>query len=273
MMRDPEDVVHALWLCKEISCVWLSLEWFHQAVPVQPLCFRELLSRFMYCPDEFRAEIFVTTAWSIWNRRIALHFGRSALPVDQICSSAGNFLQEFLAAQDTETALPNPPSPQRWCPPMTDVCKVNFDAAVFRSSNLVGLGVVVRDSSGAMIGALSAPTPLGSSVAELEALACMRAVQFASEIGLTRVVFEGDSTAVIKALREGLGELTCYGNVLDDIREHVSVFQSFDFNLVSRLCNSVADALAKKASSVEGVQVWLGDLPADIAPFLFHDVH
>nr|POE55977.1 hypothetical protein CFP56_62806 [Quercus suber] len=121
----------------------------------------------------------------------ALIFGRSALPVDQICSSAGNLLQEFLAAQDTETALPNPPSPQRWCPPMTDVCKVNFDAAVFRSSNLAGLGVVVRDSSGAMIGALSAPTPLGSSVAELEALACLRAVQFASEIGLTSRAVHG----------------------------------------------------------------------------------
>ena len=46
------------------------------------------------------------------------------------------------------------------------------------------------DSNGAVIGALSIPTSLGNLVAELEALACLRAVQFASEIGLTRVVFE-----------------------------------------------------------------------------------
>ena len=103
------------------------------------------------------------------------------------------------------------------------------------------------------------------------ALACLRAVQFASEIGLTRVVFEGDSAAVIDALRQGSGEFTYYGNVLDDIRVHVSAFQFFDFNLVNRLCNSIADA--KKASSVVGLQVWLGDLPTDIAPLLFHDVH
>ena len=104
-------------------------------------------------------------------------------------------------------------------------------------------------------------------------LECLKAVQFASEIGLTRVVFEGDSAAVINALWQGSGKFTCYGNVLDDIRVHVSAFQFFDFNLVSRLCNSVADALAKKASSVVGSQVWSGDLPADIAPLLFHDVH
>ena len=47
--EQSEDVVHALWLCKDISRVWLSLEWFHQAVPVQPVSFRELLSKFMHC--------------------------------------------------------------------------------------------------------------------------------------------------------------------------------------------------------------------------------
>ena len=65
---------------------------------------------------------------------------------------------------------------------------------------MAGLGVVMHDSNGAVIGALSIPTSLGNLVAELEALACLRAVQFASEIGLTRVVFEGDSAAMIDAL-------------------------------------------------------------------------
>lgn len=47
------------------------------------------------------------------------------------------------------------------------------------------------DNCGAAIGALSMPTSLGRSVAELEALACQRAVQFALEISLTCVVIEG----------------------------------------------------------------------------------
>ena len=67
--------MHALWLCKDILSVWLSLKWFHQAVLVQPVSFRELLTRFMHCRDEYHAESFVIAAWSIWNRRNALHFG------------------------------------------------------------------------------------------------------------------------------------------------------------------------------------------------------
>ena len=42
---------------------------------------------------------------------------------------------------------------------------------------------------------------------------------------------------------------------------------------VSRNCNSVADALAKKAKSNVGDQIWLHDLPTDIAPLVLHDVH
>ena len=61
----------------------------------------------------------------------------------------------------------------------------------------------MRDSSGAVIGALSVPTFLGSLIAEFEVLACLRAMQFALEIGLTWVIFEGDSAAMINALDRG----------------------------------------------------------------------
>ena len=115
--------------------------------------------------------------------------------------------------------------------------------------------MIVRDNCGAAIGALSMPTSLGWSVAELEALACHRAVQFALEIGLFRVVIEGDSAVVIDALLNGTGKLACYGNILDDIHVQASSFQCIAFNYFSRVCNSVADALAKKASFSVGLQV------------------
>ena len=61
-------------------------------------------------------------------------------------------------------------------------------------------------------------------MADLEALACLKAVQFALEIGLTQVVFEGDSAVIINALLHGMGELASFGNILVDIRLHSFVF-------------------------------------------------
>ena len=41
---------------------------------------------------------------------------------------------------------------------------------------------------------------------------------------------------------------------------------------VPRLCNKVADALAKRAKVGLNLQVWLKDCPEDIAPLVLGDV-
>ena len=93
------------------------------------------------------------------------------------------------------------------------------------------------------------------------------------EIGLNQVVIEGDSVTVIEALKNGTGQFASYGNILDDIQFQSTGFQYVEFLYTSRACNSVADALAKKANSGVGFQVWLEDLPEDIVPFVVRDVH
>lgn len=71
----------------------------------------------------------------------------------------------------------------------------------FQEQQLSWLGVVICDNKGAVIGALSMHIPLPQSVAEVEALACRRAVQFAIEIGLHEGIFEGDAAVVIQATK------------------------------------------------------------------------
>ena len=130
---------------------------------------------------------------------------------------AGSLLQEFLAAQEFESAFPLPPVLQQWHPSETDHFNLNFDATVFNSLNLVGIAIIACDWRGAVIGALSMPIPLTQLVNEVEAIACRKAVQFARELGLQKVTFEGDSLVVINVLSQGPGCFSAYGNVIDDI--------------------------------------------------------
>ena len=266
-----EDTLHALWFCKEIVCVWHSMEWFHQDVSVQPVSFSDLFSRFMHSRDEFRLELFSIMAWLLWNRRNARHFGRPVHPLSKICSMAGTLLQEFLAVQSESPAPPGPIIMQQWRPREHNFYKVNFDAATFSSTNSAGIGVIVRDCAGEVICALSMPISLPQSVVAVEALMCRRAVKFAAEIGLPWVVTEGDSAVIINALTKDNGNLTSYGNIIEDIHALVSGFQLVGFNHVPRACNSVANALAKNASTVTGLQVWLEDTPSDITPLVLRD--
>jgi len=67
----------------------------------------------------------------------------------------GTLLQEFLVAQEVELEKAQHVLLHQWHPPNLDVHKVNFDAAVFKASNSVGIGVVVRDWRDKVVGALS----------------------------------------------------------------------------------------------------------------------
>ena len=91
----------------------------------------------------------------------------------------------------------------------------------------------------------------------VEALACRRAVQFAVEIGLHEVVFEGDAAVIINAIAQGSANQSVYGHIVDDILAQASLLSSSVFCCAPRLCNTVADALAKRAKVGPDLQVWL----------------
>ena len=78
--------------------------------------------------------------------------------------------------------------------------KVNFEAAIFRDSCSAGIGVVVRDWRGEFAGALSSSMTLSQTIADMEALVCCKAVDFATELGLQKVLVEEDSAMVITTL-------------------------------------------------------------------------
>uniref|UniRef100_A0A7N2MT20 RNase H type-1 domain-containing protein n=1 Tax=Quercus lobata TaxID=97700 RepID=A0A7N2MT20_QUELO len=64
-----------------------------------------------------------------------------------------------------------------------------------------GIGVVVRDSTGEVLAAMSEIIPLPSSVVVLETLAARRAVVFLKELNLHISIFEGDSEESISAIK------------------------------------------------------------------------
>ena len=58
---------------------------------------------------------------------------------------------------------------------MGEMYKTNFDGAVFAKSREAGIGVVIRNSNGEVVVALSEKIPNPNSVEVLEALAARRA--------------------------------------------------------------------------------------------------
>ena len=67
------------------------------------------------------------------------------------------------------------PGRTKWRPSMGEMYKTNFDGAVFVESRDAGIGVVIQNSNGEVVVALSEKIPYPNFVEVLEALAARRA--------------------------------------------------------------------------------------------------
>ena len=96
---------------------------------------------------------------------------------------------------------------------------MNFDATFFAETGSAGVGVVVRDCNGHLIGALRQNICSVQSVEMAEALATRRAVRFATELCVFQVIIEGDCSRVIAALK-GFGRCrTLFGHIIDESKQ------------------------------------------------------
>ncbi|KAK7860326.1 hypothetical protein CFP56_039662 [Quercus suber] len=123
---------------------------------------------------------------------------------------SGSFARDYIRDFQNLTCIPSCSvctTPRRWCPPVDDVWKVNFNGAMFGEFDEAGIVVVIRDSRGEVKAALSEKIKKPPTVDVLELLAAKRAMTFSLETGTTRALVEGDSATVIKAIQLGKDDL------------------------------------------------------------------
>ena len=76
-----------------------------------------------------------------------------------------------------------------------------MDRAVFKKQRSVGVGVVIRNAQGEVMGAMSKKISRPLGVIKAEAKAMEVGILFAWDLGLKNIVVEGDSLAVVQALK------------------------------------------------------------------------
>ncbi|KAK9999767.1 hypothetical protein SO802_019370 [Lithocarpus litseifolius] len=92
-LQAPEDVLHALWGCKNLLQVWSS-EFKELATANHQFCsFADLFG--VLIKNQSNLEWFATTCWMIWNRRSKVRMQQPVIHLDRLSSSARDYLSEF----------------------------------------------------------------------------------------------------------------------------------------------------------------------------------
>lgn len=87
--------------------------------------------------------------------------------------------------------------------------------------------------------ALHAPIPHVNNAEEAEAVASIKALEFARDLGMRNVILEGDALGVIAAINGHSPDFSTIGNIIQDARDQCGEFQSCQIQHVPRQANTM----------------------------------
>lgn len=253
-----EDVIDALWVCTHLASVWEShaskLEFSSQ----YPLL--EFQRTDEVCDYGGERQFFATTIRIIWYRCNSLRIGSKPFTVGQIVPDVFVAQASFFKAIPPKPPdiFPRVPQSVIWKPTPSTFFKVNYDGAVFRYENPADIGVVIMDANGLFVASMAEKIYLPSMVTFVEALATIKALSLAHDIGLSAIVLEGDSEVIINALKNYAPPLTAYGHLIGEAQSLTQTFAAIDFLHIRCQGNSVTHNIARHISEF---MVWMKDVP------------
>ena len=137
---------------------------------------------------------------------------------------------------------------------------------------MFGIGAVIRNHDGAVMASCAEKLNQTYKVEEIEALAALKALKFAYELGFQNAILKGDSLGLIQALKAEDHKLSPLGLLVEDVKLFANNFVRLSYSHIKRNGNSVAHNLAKHAICIPDFQVWMKNVPSHVVSFLQSDV-
>ena len=214
-------------------------------------------------------ELIVTLTWCMWCNRNKSRLGSPRQSSEEMMYKAQTLLADFQVAH-LRCLQPKTADDSLRIPPSFPWYKVNTDAAVFKNSKSVGIGVVVRDHEGSVLAALSKCLPLPLGPLEVEAKAMEEAISFTIDIRLQEAIFETDSLALSGALTD----MSTVPITIENCRGiHLKLqnFRQSRVQHVRREGNKPAHTLAHHAKEIDNFVTWIEETPSFIESFVTQD--
>ncbi|XWS35181.1 hypothetical protein CRYUN_Cryun21dG0103900 [Craigia yunnanensis] len=161
--------------------------------------------------------------WSIWNWRNAEVVKGEKRNAQGILDHSESYLKEYQNAQK----------------------QINYNDAVR------GVGIVVRDRAGEIIGAFQMKMQGLTNALSVEAFAAVKALEFAKNTGLTRILLEGDALGIINAINSSLPDLSTIRNYVEEAKLQPKDFQLCLVKHTRRTTNGTAHVLAKTTLGID----------------------
>ena len=158
-----------------------------------------------------------------------------------------------------------PQTRSAWCPPRQGRFKVNVDGVVFESLKSCGIGVVIRNAAGQIMGAMSRLLPLPLGALEVEAKALEEGINLAWDLSLGEVEIESDAQVLVRAINYADTRPSSILKIVEGIKVGLGSFNQWTVCYANRHNNAAAHLLAREARFFPECRIWVEDTPPVIA--------
>ncbi|XP_026436196.1 uncharacterized protein LOC113334329 [Papaver somniferum] len=210
------------------------------------------------------------TLWHIWIaicERVfenKMHHPNSIIHIIRHCIHS--FSNSNLSVKSRDCIVPN-----HWKKPPVNWLKLNIDASVKDKNSNAGFSLIFRDHTGKFLGAM-AYSAVARDIHQAENLVRLQALRWIKDLGFKQVIIEGDNQAVINCCKGTVKGIKWEDqNILLECRSLFHSLELCEVSFQTRLCNHVADKLAKFARSSVHFQIWWDDPPNIISQALEQD--
>ncbi|KAL5550571.1 hypothetical protein UlMin_000747 [Ulmus minor] len=267
-----DTTLHALWGCNTLDPLKVMCDSLIQFQLPAQCNFKEFLLSANDALSSENLEFLCILLWRIWFRRNKWIHEKIWLDDESCFSWARQHLTDFVEANCRKGDSLKKATVSSWQAPEIGVVKVNSDAAWCSNLKKFGLGSVIRDYTGKVLGSVATPIHSLVSVAVAESWALEKGISLAKHLGYSTVIFESDCLGVIKALESSTLHDSNLSYTFDSIYESCNDLHMYKFSYTPRIGNQVAHNLARLALSLENEQIWPSGIPERIIPFVSADI-
>ena len=136
-----------------------------------------------------------------------------------------------------------------WLAPIRGWYKANWDVAIDKSNERVGIGVVLRDEKEHVFAAMY-KTRMGLLEPTTgEAYAAYHAVCLCRDMGVQNLFLERDAKKIVEAINSATSTWSCFGHLIENTRPILLTLPRWNCVFVPHEQNEAAHRLAKVATA------------------------
>ncbi|KAI5332186.1 hypothetical protein L3X38_022315 [Prunus dulcis] len=209
--------------------------------------------------------------WMLWYERNQMAWAGRQRSATEIVSGAMHCLQEFQEVQPppkthTSRAI------TKWVRPPPGAIKINVNGVYHGESSFGGVGLVVRNSTGAFLACKLVVLNGISNPMHAKLVALREGLIYAAKWSNLECHIEGDSQGALHSIQRGQTDLSHLGCLTEDCQTLLASQERVYLRVTERSANGVATRLARYALHSQRVAEWVTDPPDFLQDVLFIDV-